>query len=518
MNKYKRITIYLSCIGIICVLFGTTYSFFNYARNGLSNTIGTGRIEFNSEQGQGINLINIFPIDVTNGIPNNENVGSVTIDVDGSTNYDKGIEYLILAENVNNTIGTGTNIKIIPISIDVGVTTLGEEDEDYFENRESTDSSIYKILASDTIQSEDELVVGYIKSGGTGIDGSIVIRAYVDDKNVAITDTYPLETTNNWANGRVVLTSTEWNNIQTNGISFQVKVVSNDGIWVDKPVLCKRVTDETKLHTEICNNEDTTIFCQADGYSLNSEVKYGNAKISGELETGDAFDCNVDGTGFNQRFYYVSDYYDTSTKEFDENIAVLVYYGSVNNGVVGYNTIRYSSATDVSSLGYSCIYTRGCNWYGPITANKNLPSVSQWNKIKLYKTGRRILGCQNGNCSIAPVEQTSGGPIDNPFNYSSKAARLLTLQEVIRGCKPINGNKSMVEDGSLTACNFLFEGTKYTDNNKQAGVWLENPRSDRGDLVWAIYTNSRRISPNYTDYDGAVVKPAIDVPYDMLEY
>ena len=527
MSKYKKIAIYLSCVGIICVLFGTTYSFFNYTRSGSSNTLETGRISFNSSQGSAINLTDVFPIDVTNGIPNNANVGSVIINVTGDTNYDNGIEYLVTAENVNNTVGTGINARVIPISVDVSVTsntnnspstTLGDHDEDYFINRETTESSIYKILSGNTIQGTDKLVVGYIKSGATGVDGNIVIRAYIDENNVAITDTYPLETTNSWTNGRIVLTSSEWNDLQTNGISFQVKVVSNDGIWVDEPILCKRVTDSSLLHTEICRNEDTTAYCQADGYQLNSVITYGNAKTSGELETGDAFDCNVDGTGFNQRFYYVSDYYDLDTQSYDENTAVLIYYSSVINGVAAYGDVEYSSEADIVSKGYQCGAARGCNWYGPLTILKNLPTNSQWSMMRLKKTGRKLLACQSGTCSGTLVEQTSGGHFDNPFNYAGKAARLLTPREISRGCRTVNGDVSITDDGSLAACNFILEGTKYADSSKASGIWLENPRSTSSTLAWAVYSNSRRVSANYVNALGAMIHPAIDVPYSMLKY
>ena len=44
-------------------------------------------------------------------------------------------------------------------------------------------------------------------------------------------------TTEDWADGRVVLTTDEWNNLQgNNSLSFKIRVESNEGIWVDNPV------------------------------------------------------------------------------------------------------------------------------------------------------------------------------------------------------------------------------------------------------------------------------------------
>ena len=40
-------------------------------------------------------------------------------------------------------------------------------------------------------------------------------------------------TTNDWVNGRTVLTTTEWNNLQSTPISFKIRAESNEGIWVE---------------------------------------------------------------------------------------------------------------------------------------------------------------------------------------------------------------------------------------------------------------------------------------------
>ena len=79
----------------ICVntfIGGTTYAFFNYTRVGSANTVSTGRISFNTSQGTAVNLTNAFPIDVSEGIANdNTKVGNVTINVRGDTTYSEGI-------------------------------------------------------------------------------------------------------------------------------------------------------------------------------------------------------------------------------------------------------------------------------------------------------------------------------------------------------------------------------------------------------------------------------------------
>ena len=245
----KQMFIIIGVFTLVMLLGTVTYAFFNYTRTGTANTIRTGRIAFNSSQGTAINLTNMFPIDVSEGIPNDATkVGTVTINVTGDTTYANGLEYLVSAVNVSNTIGS----KSLPISIDVRVasndnndpaTTLGTVDAEYFTNRESASTSIYKVLAKDVIENNEKLLVGYIKSGASGVDGNIVIRAYLDASKIAITDTYDgtesnnMGTTTDWVDDRTVFTTTEWNSLQTNGVSFQVRVEANEGIWVEEPSL-----------------------------------------------------------------------------------------------------------------------------------------------------------------------------------------------------------------------------------------------------------------------------------------
>ena len=101
-------------------------------------------------------------------------------------------------------------------------------------------------------------------------------------------------------------------------------------------IVCKRATT---LHTEECTQKDTTNYCGGAGYTIagsrgTTTITYGNLGTSGALTSGDAFDCDVNGDGVydsnTERFYYVSDYYNTSTKAFESDTAVLIYYNNVS--------------------------------------------------------------------------------------------------------------------------------------------------------------------------------------------
>ena len=334
----KQMFIVIGAFALVMLLGTVTYAFFNYTRTGSANIIKTGEINFNSEQGTAMNLTNMFPIDPTEtGIMNDATkVGTVTINVTGDTTYSDGIEYLVSAVNVQNSVGS----KHVPISINVSVennsgndpaTSLGTSDSDYFTNRgPSAGTSIYKVLATDAISEGDQLVVGYIKSGQDGVDGNIVIKAYIDKNKVGISDTYPEETvrevvgnystsacetaltgvqdasticassealegaigsltneqltalvtagvlteyTNgtptSFGEGRTILTTTEWNSLQQGGVSFQVKVEANEGTWVEEPTV---PLPDTIASCPDCvykrMNENGTYL----GYGVNGEV------------------------------------------------------------------------------------------------------------------------------------------------------------------------------------------------------------------------------------------------------
>ena len=49
MNKYKRYASILSIVGLLLILTGVTYSFFNYTRTGEANSVRVGGISFNAK-------------------------------------------------------------------------------------------------------------------------------------------------------------------------------------------------------------------------------------------------------------------------------------------------------------------------------------------------------------------------------------------------------------------------------------------------------------------------------------
>ena len=241
-NK-KQMFIVIGIFTLVLMLGTVTYAFFNYTRTGTANTIRVGRISFITRQTNTINLTNMFPIDPTEtGIMDDDNkVGTLEIEIEGDTDYAQGVEYLI--SSVGSNIYTNQG-KLVPISLNVTIDDLGTSNSGYFTARESKNATIYKQIVGDTLLGNQMLLVGYIKPNTTsgtkeGINGSITIKAYFDKNKIVISDTYDgtesdnMGTTTDWVGGKTVITTSEWNALQSSGVSFKVKVEANEGIWVN---------------------------------------------------------------------------------------------------------------------------------------------------------------------------------------------------------------------------------------------------------------------------------------------
>ena len=268
-------------------------------------------------------------------------------------------------------------------------------------------------------------------------------------------------------------------------------------------VICKRATT---LHTEECTWDNATYHCSGAGYTSSgskgtSIITYGNLGTRGTLSSGDAFDCDVNGDGIynpgTERFYYVSDYYNTNTKLFEDDTAVLIYYNNVIAGSPSNNT---TYAYDSS----------GENFHGPRTAIEQLPTTKQWGNVSLKNTSRAILNENGGNT-------TSGGTLPSDFNYLGYAARLLTIQEIRQATG--KNNIPTWNVGELDNSNYLNENTNFFSSaNKIWAWWLENPRYSTND-AWNVNSSYRRVPGDPVSYDsGNGVRPAIEVSKTNIAY
>jgi len=279
--------------------------------------------------------------------------------------------------------------------------------------------------------------------------------------------------------------------------SFATDTTLN-AIW-KSAAICRRATT---LHTEICNASNSAFYCSNAGYSTGATITYGSLGTSGTLKSGNAFDCDVNGDGVydaeTERFYYVSDLYNTTSKSFDSNYAVLIYYKNTYKVVV--------NAPSSSSVAYST----GTNSFGPSSAKTYLPTTTQWSNVSLSNTSRAILNELDG-------ATTANGYSSLPteFSYAGYAARLLTAQELNKACGITVGPN---ETRRLDSCNYLIENTNYSGNSTVNGYWLETPYSSHSTQVWVVGGSSRLVSLSEASSSSLGVRPVIEVLKTDIDY
>ena len=287
------------------------------------------------------------------------------------------------------------------------------------------------------------------------------------------------------------------NTFSDDTLKFDVNSISKGDT---KRPICKRATT---LHTEECTQTNSRYYCSGVGYTTTgskgtSIITYGNLGNKGTLSSGDAFDCDVNGDGVydpeTERFYYVSDYYNTSTKSFEDDTAVLIYYNNVNAGSPSSNTMY---AYDDSAARE--------NFHGPRTAIKQLPTTNQWSNVSLKNTTRSILNEKASNTN-------ANGTTPSNFSYEGYAARLLTYQEINFSC-----TFGTFNDKELSDCDYLLENTKFSnEKNPSWGSWLETPTS-WNDFAFVIY--SEYVRGNVTSVYGEInVRPVIEVSKTDINY
>ena len=229
----------------------------------------------------------------------------------------------------------------------------------------------------------------------------------------------------------------------------------------------------------------------------------GKTTTAKKLNSGDAFDCDVNGDGKydpqTERFYYVSKLngYETS------NVAVLIYYNNTTNGI-----------PDNTSSSLIAYHSEDVNNLGPVTGVVNLPTVEQWSNVKLSNITRQITNQEGGTT-------TTAGNITS-FTYKNTngvayAGRLLTAQEVNSACKIKVGS---LKTGELDSCNYLMENTKFSSSTMGTyGYWLESPRASDSSLVWFVYGYYRSVYSDLAIYSSFYgVRPAIEILESDISY
>ena len=216
-------------------------------------------------------------------------------------------------------------------------------------------------------------------------------------------------------------------------------------------VLCKKAT---VLNTETCNQTDGTKFCSGAGHNNGDTITYGNVVSSDNYTAGDAFDCNVDGTGYNQRFYYIR---------------------TLNNRAALISNKNFTAASDQADQNISFIYS---------AAHDQLPTSSKWSNLEA--------------------------------RFNGKPARLITLEDILI-LTGASSPSYLSATGSMNDYEFLFENSNYSGIGERSTQWLEEVsstsryryRNDQRNLA-AVESGKENTSKN-------PVRPVIEVPLNLID-
>ena len=510
MESSKKIL--LSTIGIavlIVVVTGVTFAFFNYTRTGSRNVIKVGRIYFNTHQNGTINLSNLFPIDPEEtGIMNDDTkVGTIEIEITGDTDYSEGIEYLV--SSVDSNIYTSTG-KIVPISLDIAVDSLGTPTANYFTVRENTNTSIYKKLVGDTLVGDQMLLVGYIvpnTTSGTieGIDGSITIKAYLDKNNILISDTYDgtesdnMGTTNSMAQGKTVITTTEWNALQSTGVSFKVKVEANEGIWVTGSLeeIMRTKNYSTTLNRGIRDNESSEFVSAQSGINFGAISSDNNGKgiyMRAGTQNDDYPIVYYRGAVTDNNVIFANKCW-KAVRTTDTGGVKLVYNGETGNVYGNGVNIELSSyanvnkVTDVADVSESFTFdSSDSTWNIELTGSSNtefeftVPSGNNYNLVMtgtsgsscggimtFYKDGSTVTSATKGggnamNLTYSYGSLTSSNKIKMTYSGSSSATCPITFKiKMEQNSSALSNNQyTLVTNGISTSKKWTFDGNLKT--------------------------------------------------------
>ena len=485
IKSYKQMFLVIGIFTLVLLVGGTTFAFFNYTRTGSANTVKVGRIYFNHQEGNTISLENVFPISSEQAETDTVNAKTLSITVVGDTDYDKGIEYLLTLDSVNNTV----NNKKVPINLEVSVTGEGlgtAETGDYYTNRESYTESKYKIEYNDRLEQDNHLLVDFISPNTTkgtieGINGTINIKAYLDKDKVAISDTYPESepsyqlntnmtqeemnacveyvsnnykrigeetpesfcngtgtiarktfkemidnnlintnqmnyfienniilhndysngTTDDWVDGRIVLTTEEWNSLANTPLSFKVKVEANEGIWVQKPSKSIASCPDCKFMYYVADPDDESTWkwttWNMGGYDETNDESY--ALTPTQITSGlyDNYEELIEATGKN---------YFLGVKLNSNNEVTNAYACGVKDNV----PFCIEGTSDGSKYSANSSLINGANlWNNTCTVESSYTECGQWNNsgslsAYAFSDGNGRVGVGNGYvaCEVGP--------------------------------------------------------------------------------------------------------------------
>ena len=212
-------------------------------------------------------------------------------------------------------------------------------------------------------------------------------------------------------------------------------------------IICKK---GTSLYTNECNSANGS-GCRMK-YAEGETITYGSIVSSDTFVGGDTLICDVDGTGYNEKFYYLRTIDDKAVLLHDKTMVL---------------------GSDTSDTHY--VYSN---------AKNVLPSSSDWNQL----------------------------PTTFEYDGVTKAARFPTLDDI----KEATGVTNLTSSGALKNYSYLFEDIgKYTTTTGRSTVWLESDISSVS-TIYRLHVSSDYVNNPTSTTSQNCVKPVIEVPINLI--
>ncbi|MBR2997918.1 MAG: InlB B-repeat-containing protein [Bacilli bacterium] len=275
--------------------------------------------------------------------------------------------------------------------------------------------------------------------------------------------------------------------------------------WIENKIICKKATT---LTTATCNIDGGSNGCPAAGYSLGETIEYGNVIRTDSYNVGDAFDCDVDGSGYTYRFYYLRTKDDKAVLIFNHNFEGANGISDANNFTYDVALTKLPTTTQWDNLPvtYGDYAARFVSWDDLSTAAgtdnltatkalKNLPFLFE--NIGKFTTG-------DGRSTVW-VEAVDDGTTVTGYRYHVNDLKLQTGP--LTGNKPSSNCVRPVIEVPLTA----IEDDYIVEYNAESGT-LANKYAliKKGSKLLSLPT------PTYTGhvfggwYDSALFSTLID--------
>ncbi len=246
------------------------------------------------------------------------------IEGDGSTEFD----YLYLRDKYTLTIDNPSDVVQGDISgqyyYEEQITLTAKDKEGYtftkWSNNETTKTITITMGTSDItvgpIYEINSYTITFDTQGGTPV--SSIVQDYGEPIGTIEVTTKDGFTFDGWFTDPDAGTEIDENTLVTGNDTYYAH-------WTEivDDIICIKATTLTSEECE--SGIQSGQGCKGTGYASGETITYGNISSSDTIQVGDSYFCDVDGTGYNERFYYLRTVDNKAVLILDHSVAEKIY-------------------------------------------------------------------------------------------------------------------------------------------------------------------------------------------------